>query len=261
MVIITIPISIVQGATMRLEGKTVIITGGGSGIGLACTRLFCDEGAQVAIIGRRQDRLESAAKEVGGQVLTVTGDLTNNSDLDRLVTETLNAFGKIDIVVNNGGVFTGSPVHETKDEDWDSIMDVNMRSVFQLTKRVLPHMIERKSGNFIHISSILGLVAVPGVAAYNVSKGALLQFNRSLAVEYGPVGIRSNAVCPGLVKTEMTEGLMNDEELMKEWSRDYPIGRFGAPQDIANACLYLASDESSFVTGVALPVDGGFTAH
>ena len=246
---------------MRLEGKTVIITGGGSGIGLACTRLFCDEGAQVAIIGRRQDRLESAAKEVGGQVLAVTGDLTNNSDLDRLVTETLNAFGKIDIVVNNGGVFTGSPVHETKDEDWDSIMDVNMRSVFQLTKRVLPHMIERKSGNFIHISSILGLVAVPGVAAYNVSKGALLQFNRSLAVEYGPVGIRSNAVCPGLVKTEMTEGLMSDEELMKEWSRDYPIGRFGAPQDIANACLYLASDESSFVTGVALPVDGGFTAH
>ena len=261
MVIITIPISIVQGATMRLEGKTVIITGGGSGIGLACTRLFCDEGAQVAIIGRRQDRLESAAKEVGGQVLAVTGDLTNNSDLDRLVTETLTAFGKIDIVVNNGGVFTGSPVHETKDEDWDSIMDVNMRSVFQLTKRVLPHMIERKSGNFIHISSILGLVAVPGVAAYNVSKGALLQFNRSLAVEYGPVGIRSNAVCPGLVKTEMTEGLMSDEELMKEWSRDYPIGRFGAPQDIANACLYLASDESSFVTGVALPVDGGFTAH
>jgi len=246
---------------MRLEGKTVIITGGGSGIGLACTRLFCDEGAQVAIIGRRQNRLESAAKEVGGQVLTVTGDLTNNSDLDRLVTETLNAFGKIDIVVNNGGVFTGSPVHETKDEDWDSIMDVNMRSVFQLTKRVLPHMIERKSGNFIHISSILGLVAVPGVAAYNVSKGALLQFNRSLAVEYGPVGIRSNAVCPGLVKTEMTKGLMNDEELMKEWSKDYPIGRFGAPQDIANACLYLASDESSFVTGVALPVDGGFTAH
>jgi|ETNmetMinimDraft_8_1059916.scaffolds.fasta_scaffold11008_4 NAD(P)-dependent dehydrogenase (short-subunit alcohol dehydrogenase family) len=261
MAIITIPISIVQGATMRLEGKTVIITGGGSGIGLACTRLFCDEGAQVAIIGRRQNRLESAAKEVGGQVLTVTGDLTNNSDLDRLVTETLNAFGKIDIVVNNGGVFTGSPVHETKDEDWDSIMDVNMRSVFQLTKRVLPHMIERKSGNFIHISSILGLVAVPGVAAYNVSKGALLQFNRSLAVEYGPVGIRSNAVCPGLVKTEMTKGLMNDEELMKEWSKDYPIGRFGAPQDIANACLYLASDESSFVTGVALPVDGGFTAH
>ena len=122
-------------------------------------------------------------------------------------------------------------------------------------------MIEQKKGTFIHISSILGLVAVPGVAAYNVSKGALLQFNRSLAMEYGSMGIRSNAVCPGLVETEMTKELMKDKELMKQWSKDYPIGRFGVPEDIANACLYLASDESSFITGVALPVDGGFTAH
>ena len=140
-------------------------------------------------------------------------------------------------------------------------MDTNIRSVFQLTKRVLPHMMKRKAGAFIHISSILGLVAAPGVAAYNVSKGALLQFNRSIAMEYGSMGIRSNAVCPGMVKTEMTEELMKDKELMQEWSKDYPIGRFGVPKDVANACLYLASDESSFVTGVAFPVDGGFTAH
>ena len=246
---------------MRLKGKSAIITGGGSGIGLACTRLFSKEGAKVAIMGRKQDRLEAAAKEVGGQVLAVVGDLTNNNDLDNVISKTLNAFGKIDIVVNNGGVFAGSPLHETKDEDWDTIMDTNIRSVFQLTKRVLPHMMKRKAGAFIHISSILGLVAAPGVAAYNVSKGALLQFNRSIAMEYGSMGIRSNAVCPGMVKTEMTEELMKDKELMQEWSKDYPIGRFGVPKDVANACLYLASDESSFVTGVAFPVDGGFTAH
>ena len=246
---------------MRLEGKSAIITGGGSGIGLACTRLFSKEGAKVVIMGRRQDRLEAAAKEVGGQVLAVVGDLTNNNDLDNVISKTLNAFGKIDIVVNNGGVFAGFPLHETKDEDWDTIMDTNIRSVFQLTKRVLPHMMKRKAGAFIHISSILGLVAAPGVAAYNVSKGALLQFNRSIAMEYGSMGIRSNAVCPGMVKTEMTEELMKDKELMQEWSKDYPIGRFGVPKDVANACLYLASDESSFVTGVAFPVDGGFTAH
>jgi len=246
---------------MRLEGKSAIITGGGSGIGLACTRLFSKEGAKVAIMGRKQDRLEAAAKEVGGQVLAVVGDLTNNNDLDNVISKTLNAFGKIDIVVNNGGVFAGFPLHETKDEDWDTIMDTNIRSVFQLTKRVLPHMMKRKAGAFIHISSILGLVAAPGVAAYNVSKGALLQFNRSIAIEYGSMGIRSNAVCPGMVKTEMTEELMKDKELMQEWSKDYPIGRFGVPKDVANACLYLASDESSFVTGVAFPVDGGFTAH
>ena len=169
-------------------------------------------------MGRKQDRLEAAAKEVGGQALAVVGDLTNNNDLDNVISKTLNAFGKIDIVVNNGGVFAGFPLHETKDEDWDTIMDTNIRSVFQLTKRVLPHMMKRKAGAFIHISSILGLVAAPGVAAYNVSKGALLQFNRSIAMEYGSMGIRSNAVCPGMVKTELTEELMKDKELMQEWS-------------------------------------------
>ena len=246
---------------MRLEGKSAIITGGGSGIGLACAKLFSNEGAKVAIIGRRKNRLELAAKEVKGHILPVVGDLTNNNDLDNLISKTLHAFKKIDIVVNNGGIFSGSSVHETKDEDWNTIMNTNINSVFQLTKRVLPHMMKRKAGTFVHIASILGLVAAPGVAAYNVSKGALLQFNRSIAMEYGSLGIRSNAVCPGLVKTEMTEDLMKDEELMLEWSKDYPIGRFGVPEDIASACLYLASDESSFVTGVALPVDGGFTAH
>ena len=246
---------------MRLEGKSAIITGGGSGIGFACAKLFSNEGAKVAIIGRRKNRLELAAKETEGQVLPIVGDLTNDNDLDNLVSKTLNAFGKIDIVVNNGGIFAGSPIHETDDKEWDRIMNTNIKSAFQLTKRVLPHMIERRTGVFIHISSIAGLIAIPGVAAYNVSKGALLQFNRSIAMEYGPLGIRSNAICPGLVKTEMTEDLMKDEELMQEWSKDYPIGRFGVPEDIASACLYLASDESSFVTGVALPVDGGFTAH
>ena len=246
---------------MRLKDKVAIITGGGSGIGLACTRLFCSEGAQVAIIGRRREPLESIEKEFKNKILTIKGDLTKTNDIEKLVSETLNVFGKVDIVVNNSGVFSGSPVHETKDEDWDNIMNINMKSIFQLARKVLPSMMERKRGIFIHISSILGLVAVPGVAAYNVSKGALLQYNRSLAMEYGPLGIRSNAICPGLIQTEMTKELMEDKELMKEWSKDYPIGRFGIPQDIANACLFLASDESAFITGIALPVDGGFTAH
>jgi len=205
--------------------------------------------------------LEVAKKIIGNELLTVAGDLKDNNDLDDLVSKTLNTFGKIDIVVNNGGIFSGSPVHETKDENWDNIMETNIRAVFQLTKRVLPHMIDLKTGAFVNISSIAGLIALPGVAAYNTSKAALIQFSRSIAMEYGSLGIRSNAVCPGLVKTEMTKELMENEDLMQEWSKDYPIGRFGNPEDIANACLYLASDESSFVTGVALPVDGGFTAH
>ena len=140
-------------------------------------------------------------------------------------------------------------------------MDINIRSVFQLTKRVLPVMTAQKKGSIINISSILGLIAVPQVAAYNVSKGALNQLSRSVAVEYGPYGIRCNSICPGLIETDMTADLMQDDSLMQEWSKEYPIGRFGKPDDIASACLYLASDESSFVTGAVLPVDGGFTAH
>ena len=246
---------------MRLKDKTAIITGGGTGIGLATARAFCQEGAKVILFGRRKEKLEKAVEKLGGSAIMVQGDMTNNNDLDKLINETLHNFKKIDVLVNNAGLFNGSPLHEISDSQWDEIMDINIRSVFQLTRRVLPVMLSQKYGSIIHISSILGLIAVPQVAAYNVSKGALNQFSRSIAVEYGSSGIRSNSICPGLIATDMTAALMKDTDLMKEWSKEYPIGRFGKPEDVANACLYLASDESSFVTGITLPVDGGFTAH
>lgn len=246
---------------MRLKDKTAIITGGGTGIGLATAHAFYQEGAKIILFGRRKEKLEKAVEKLGGSAIIVQGDMTNNNDLDQLINETLHNFKKIDILVNNAGLFNGSPLHEISDSQWDEIMDINIRSVFQLTRRVLPAMLSQKYGNIIHISSILGLIAVPQVAAYNVSKGALNQFSRSIAVEYGSSGIRSNSICPGLIATDMTADLMQDVDLMKEWSKEYPIGRFGKPEDVANACLYLASDESSFVTGITLPVDGGFTAH
>ena len=246
---------------MRLKDKIAIITGVVTGIGLATSRAFCQEGAKVILFGRRKEKLEKAIEKLGGSAIIVQGDMTNNNDLDKLINETLHNFKKIDILVNNAGLFNGSPLHEISDSQWDEIMDINIRSVFQLTRRVLPVMLSQKYGNIIHISSILGLIAVPQVAAYNVSKGALNQFSRSIAVEYGSSGIRSNSICPGLIATDMTADLMKDTDLMKEWSKEYPIGRFGKPEDVANACLYLASDESSFVTGITLPVDGGFTAH
>jgi meso-butanediol dehydrogenase/(S,S)-butanediol dehydrogenase/diacetyl reductase len=246
---------------MRLKDKTAIITGGGSGIGLATARAFCKEGAKVILFGRRKEKLVSAADELGDSVLIVQGDMTLNDDLDQLINKTLNNFKGIDILVNSAGLFNGAPLHEISDSQWDEMMDINMRSVFQLTRRVLPIMMAQKSGSIVHISSILGLIAVPGVAAYNVSKGALNQFSRSIAVEYGSYGIRSNSICPGLIETDMTADLMKDASLMQEWSKEYPIGRFGKPEDVASACLFLASDESSFITGTVLPVDGGFTAH
>ena len=246
---------------MRLKDKIAIITGGGSGIGLSTAHTFCKEGAKVVLFGRRKDKLEKAAGEIGSFALPIQGDMKNNNDLDRLINETLDNFKGIDILVNNAGVFNGAPLHEISDSQWDALMDINIRSVFQLTKRVLPVMMTQKKGSIINISSILGLIAVPQVAAYNVSKGALNQFSRSVAVEYGPYGIRCNSICPGLIETDMTADLMQDDSLRQEWSKEYPIGRFGKPDDIANACLYLASDESSFVTGAVIPVDGGFTAH
>ena len=246
---------------MRLKDKTAIITGGGSGIGLATARAFCKEGAKVILFGRRKEKLISAADELGNSVLIVQGDMTHNDDLNQLINKTLNNFKGIDILVNSAGLYNGAPLHEISDSQWDGIMDINIRSIFQLTRRVLPIMMAQKSGSIVHISSILGLIAVPHVAAYNVSKGALNQFSRSIAVEYGSYGIRSNSICPGLIETDMTADLMSDASLMQEWSKEYPIGRFGKPEDVASACLFLASDESSFITGTVLPVDGGFTAH
>ncbi|MEC9423178.1 MAG: SDR family oxidoreductase [Nitrospinota bacterium] len=246
---------------MRLKDKIAVITGGASGIGLSTAHAFCKEGAKVVLFGRQKDKLEKAAEEIGSFALPIQGDMIKNDDLDRLINETLDNFKGIDILVNNAGIFNGAPLHKISDSQWDALMDINIRSVFQLTKRVLPVMMAQKKGSIINISSILGLIAVPQVAAYNVSKGALNQFSRSVAVEYGPHGIRSNSICPGLIETDMTADLMQDYTLMQEWSNEYPIGRFGKPDDIASACLYLASDESSFVTGAVLPVDGGFTAH
>ena len=246
---------------MRLTNKTAIITGGGSGIGQACAWAFYQEGANVVLFGRREDKLKETAQELGSRAMTVSGDMTRTEDLDRLVQETLSKFHRIDILVNNAGLFKGGLLHEISDEQYDEMMNINMRAVFQLTRRVLPVMMEQKSGNIIHISSILGIIAVPQVAVYNISKGALNQFSRSIAVEYGSYGIRSNSICPGLIETDMTADLMKDEALMQEWSKGYPIGRFGKPEDVASACLFLASDESSFITGTVLPVDGGFTAQ
>tara|TARA_B100000686_G_scaffold346131_1_gene432059 strand:+ start:1653 stop:2402 length:750 start_codon:yes stop_codon:yes gene_type:complete len=245
---------------MKLKNKTAIITGGATGIGLACARLFVKEGARVCLFGRRQNLLNQVTDKLGNSALAVSGDVTNQENIRNLVRETLKSFGQIDILINNAGVFISSAFHETKNSQWDSVMESNLRGVFLLTREVLPHMVEKGGGSLVNVSSILGIVAASGVAAYNVSKAALNQFTRSIAVEYGERGIRCNSVCPGLIATDMTADLMANQDLMDDWKKNYPLGRFGKPEDAANACLYLASDEASFVTGVILPVDGGYTA-
>lgn len=248
-------------SAMRLENKTVIITGGGTGIGFACAERFHKEGARLALFGRRKEVLRAAAKRLGPDVLAVPGDITREDDVDMLVELTLKQFGRIDVLVNNAGTLGGWPLHETSSDAWDEVLNTNLRGLFLLTRRVLQQMVKQQSGSIVHVSSILGLVAVPQTGAYNVSKGALNQLCRSIAVEYGPMNIRSNAICPGMVETDMTEALRANEDMMTDWKEHYyPMRRFARPEEVANACLFLASDESSFITGTLLPVDGGFTA-
>ena len=246
---------------MILEDKTAIITGGGSGIGLECAKLFCKNGAKVVVFGRRKSRLEKAVSEIGENVTFFQGDITREKDINELISTSLKQFNQIDIIVNNAGTSSSAATHKMEDSHWNSIMDTNLKGVFRLSKQILPYMLEQKKGNFIHISSIYGLIGFKGYSGYGVSKAALAHFSKSIAVEYGPHGIRSNTISPGIIETNMTAAIRRDNQLEKNLLKGYPLGRFGLPQDVANACLFLASDQSSFITGINLPVDGGYTAQ
>lgn len=246
---------------MRLANKIAVITGGGTGIGAATARAFAAEGAQVILFGRRAAPLEKTASEIGERALAITGDITREDEVNRLIEKTLKTHGQIDIVVHNAGVFRPAPLHETKNPLWDDTMDINLRGPFLLTREALKVMVPRGSGNLIFVNSILGTVGVPDAAAYAASKGGLLQLARSVAVEYGSRGIRANSVCPGMIDTNMTAELRADKAWAEALKKEYPLGRFGTVDDVARACLYLAGDESAFVTGAVLPVDGGYTAR
>jgi NAD(P)-dependent dehydrogenase (short-subunit alcohol dehydrogenase family) len=246
---------------MILKEKTAIITGGGSGIGLECAKIFSENGANVVVFGRRKSRLERAIKEIGENAIFIQGDIAQEKDIKELINISIKQFGRIDILVNNAGTSSSAATHKMEDSHWDSIMDVNLRGAFRLSKHVLPHMLKQKNGNFIYISSIYGLIGFQGYSGYGASKAALAQFSKSIAIEYGPYGIRSNTISPGIIETNMTAAIRRDKQIEENLLKRYPIGRFGLPRDVANACLFLASDQSSFITGINLPVDGGYTAQ
>lgn len=249
---------------MLLKEKTAIITGGGTGIGRATAILFAKEGADVVIFGRRDEKLKDVAKEVkdqtGKEALIVTGNVADKNDVKKLADETIKNYKKIDILINNAGIFRGAKLGDTDISEWEEVMETNLKGVFLVTKVVIPHMLSNKGGSIVNIASILGIVAIPNAPAYNSSKGGVVMFTKSIAVEYAKDNIRSNCICPGLVATPMTEDFMSETEIMKDIIKDYPMGRFGKPDDIAFPCLFMASDWSSWITGTVLPVDGGYTA-
>lgn len=249
---------------MRLERKVALITGGTSGIGSATAMRFAGEGAAVAITGRNSERGAQVVQDIvakGGEALFIRSDVRRAEDCRRAVDQTLERFGKIDVLFNNAGVFHPKSIPDCTEEEWDETIDSSLKGAFLMSKYTLPSMIERGSGSIIHTSSGWGILGGEKAAAYCAAKGGLIVMAKAMAIDHGPDGIRVNCICPGDVMTPMLpddaakRGMSWDDYAVG--AADRPLGRIGTAEDIANAALYLASDEASFVTGEALVVDGG----
>jgi NAD(P)-dependent dehydrogenase (short-subunit alcohol dehydrogenase family) len=251
---------------MRLKDKVALITGGTSGIGEATALLFAHEGAQVAITGRNPERGAEVVRriEASGKAKFTGADVSSASDCQRAVNETVQAFGRIDILFNNAGVYYPQTALECSEREWDEQIDVNLKGTFLMSKAVLPGMIAQKSGVIINNASGWGIVGGDHAVAYCASKGGVVLMTKAMAIDHGAQGIRVNCVCPGDVETPMLpadakmRGLKWEEYIAGCANR--PLGRVGTAEEIAKAVLFLASDDSSFMTGAALVVDGGGTA-
>lgn len=249
---------------MRLENKVAVVTGGGSGIGQAIAILFAKEGAKVVVAGRRLEALQSTAAEIeklGQEALAVTADVSSFSSVQNLVQKTLEKFGRIDILVNNAGIYLPGDAVSTTEEDWDKVLAIDAKGAFLCSKAAIPSMIERGKGKIINTASIAGLFGFEGSLAYCAAKGAVVNLTKEMALDLGPKNINVNAIAPGIIETDMTQGFLQDENAKKGFLNKIPMGRIGKPLDIAYAALYLASDESDFITGEILVVDGGWTAR
>jgi NAD(P)-dependent dehydrogenase (short-subunit alcohol dehydrogenase family) len=252
---------------MRFAGKVALITGGTSGIGSETAVRFAAEGAKVAITGRNSERGEQVVKGIiadGGEAIFIRSDVCLASDCKIAVDQTLGRFGRIDVLFNNAGVFHPKTIPDCTEEEWDETIDSSLKGAFLMSKYALPSMIERGSGSIIHTSSGWGILGGDRAAAYCAAKGGLIVMAKAMAIDHGRHGIRVNCVCPGDVLTPM---LHDDAEKRGMTWDDYaagaatrPLGRIGSALDIANAVLFLASDEASFVTGEAFVVDGGGVA-
>ena len=249
---------------MRLQGKVALISGAARGMGAAEARLFAREGASVGIADILEEegrRLEEQIAEAGGQAVFLRLDVTSGSDWDAAVDAVVSRFGNLDILVNNAGVYRLAVGEETTPEDWDRVMEINAKGVFLGTRAAIPAMREAGGGSIVNISSTNGMVGTRGGTAYNASKGAVRVFTKSAAVQYAKDGIRVNSVHPGSIRTPMLESAFPDPEVLEARVAEIPLGRVGLPEEVAPCVLFLASDESSYVTGSELVVDGGWLAQ
>ena len=252
---------------MKLEGKVALITGGGTGIGAAVAERFVSEGAKVCIAARRQEMLDKVAQSLpSGSVVTCSGDVSKQKDAERMVGATVEFGGKLDVLINNAGISIQGLVADLEAKDWNKVIGVNLTGPFLLMKASIPHMIEAGGGSIINVASVGGLNCLPAFPAYCTSKAGLIMLTKQAALDYGPQNIRCNVVCPGGVKTSMTEAEfgqfgkmldMDNESFFSLISEELPLRRFAEPREMGGICTFLASDDSSFMTGATLVIDGG----
>ncbi|MGE5725099.1 MAG: SDR family NAD(P)-dependent oxidoreductase [Acidobacteriota bacterium] len=248
---------------LDLNGKTAVVIGGSSGIGRALAIGLAQAGADVIPSARRAQEVAAAASEIerlGRRTLHITCDVTSESSLHQLLQEALRAFGKVDILVNSAGIAKRLPTLELSDQDWDAILDINLKGVFQACKIFARHMVERRYGRIINIASLSSFLGLFQSAAYAASKGGVLSLTRTLAVEWAPDGVCVNAIMPGVFRTALNQKLLDGTPRGQEFLVRTPMQRFGQVEELVGAAIFLASDSAGFVTGATIPVDGGFLA-
>lgn len=249
---------------MRLAGKVALVTGAGHGIGRGIALRFAQEGARVGVLDRDGDACQAVADEIrraGGESLALVTDISNETQVDEAVTTLSKRMGPITVLVNNAAVMPAGSVHETDPADFDRCIAVNLRGTYLVSRAVIPGMQAAGKGSIIHMASVTGILGLPGLAIYSATKGALIALARAMSTDYAGCGIRVNAVSPGTIDSPMLHHFIaaqsDPDRIRRQFDQMHPIGRVGTIEEVANVCLFLASDEASFVTGANYQVDGG----